>query len=163
MSWEVPITMSKISFFNPTVFKRNTKSYWPVWAVYLFIMLLAVPTVATDAGAVEIQQRMLNTAKGASIITGFFYAPIASMAVFSYLYNQRLAGGTAALPVRRETQFLTDVLSIIIWSVGVHVITAVMTILVTDANLNAYAVLAILKWLVNGILNTLFFIGLAAF
>lgn len=166
MSWEVLITMSKTSFFNPTIFKRNTKSYWPIWAILLFILLISLPIMGMNADARSYETHILTTGSILSSVLGFIYAPIAAMAVFSYRYNQRSAGGMASLPVKRETMFLTDTLSIVIWAVGVYFITAIVTILVSipSAGLSVGNIaLVLLQWFITSVLSTLLFIGLAVF
>ena len=34
---------SKISFFNKTIFKKNVTLYWPIWALYTLILIIAQP------------------------------------------------------------------------------------------------------------------------
>lgn len=34
---------SKTSFFNKTVFEKNIKLFWPLWALYMIILLLMGP------------------------------------------------------------------------------------------------------------------------
>lgn len=135
-----------------------------MWTIYLAIMLIAIPlttrtSLHSDSFAnLDILRIGINT----SLYTGIFFAITASMAVFSFMYSTRSANMTAALPIRREAMFITCVVSVVCVVICVHLITAVVTILVELA-WGRIAIIPILKWLAVGILETLFFVGLASF
>ena len=156
--------MSKTSYFSPAVFRRNIAGYWPMWAVYLAIMLVAVPLTAYTSlhhdsfAALDILYIGVN----ASLYTGIVFAIAAAMAVFSFMYSTRSANMTASLPIKREAMFITCVVSMVCVVVCVHLITAIVTVLV-ELSLGKIAIIPILKWLAAGILETLFFVGLASF
>ena len=43
MSWEVRTMLSVKSCFNPTLFCKNLMRFWPIWALYGAMWLLALP------------------------------------------------------------------------------------------------------------------------
>ena len=163
--------MSKTSFFNRAVFKRNLRGYWPLWAVYLGAMILLIPIplhsnlmYGYNETAVSLAQDYFSQSLTISLVIGAFFAIFATMSVFSYMYTPRSANMTASLPVRRETFFSTNFLTVMIMVVAVHVITAlavVLTILIFDAKM--LLILPLLQWIVLGILMTMFFVCLSFF
>lgn len=156
--------MSKTSYFSPAVFRRNVTGYWPMWAIYLAIMLIAVPlTTYTSLRYNSLANLdILYVGVNASLYTGIFFAIAAAMAVFSFMYSTRSANMTASLPIKRGAMFITCIVSMVCVVVCVHLITAVVTILV-ELSWGRIAIIPILKWLAAGILETLFFVGLASF
>ena len=163
--------MSKISFFNKAVFKRNLKGYWPLWAVYLGAMLFTIPLplytnlqygyYENSAGIISSYFEPMLTF---SLVFGAFFSIFAAMALFSYMYTPRAANMTASLPIKRDALFGTNFITILFVTVAVHVITAVVTALTIAACNPSYLfVLPILQWLLLGTLMTLFFICLSCF
>ena len=49
MNWEVPIMRSKTSLFNGSIFRSNFSRFWPLWAAYLVLLLIIVPTSFTSS------------------------------------------------------------------------------------------------------------------
>ena len=43
MKWEVRTMRSGTSYFDRTVFKKTVLRFWPLWAAYLVVWLLALP------------------------------------------------------------------------------------------------------------------------
>ena len=119
--------MSKTSFFNKAVFKRNLRGFWPLWAVYLGIMLVLIPVPihsnlvhGWNGTATSAVKSYCSTSLTVSLIIGAFFAIFATMAVFSYMYTSRSANMTASLPVKREalyaTNFITSYRYYCIWN-----------------------------------------------
>lgn len=108
----------KTSCFNKTVFFNTVKRYWPLWAGYLLLWIMILPVdlhetmqwrAVVDAN--DIQRKILNATNAAAPILSFLAAPVAAMAAFSHLYNDRSCGAYASLPLRRENVFISVTLA----------------------------------------------------
>lgn len=112
---------SKTSYFNKTIFKKNITHYWPVWAGYLLVCLFRLPvslydalksaSYMTDQEAFYLQQLENVVYHALRPFSVFFFACIAAVAVFSYLYQTRSSYMIHSLPVCRTSLFLTNLLS----------------------------------------------------
>ena len=116
---------SGTSFFNGAVFKKTVLRYWPVWAAYSVIWLVALPLQGLMMLQLDAQNR--GTTYYSSYIEGFahdtadavgmslplavVFGVLAAMAVCSHLYNARSANFFGSLPVRREALFATHYLA----------------------------------------------------
>ncbi len=116
---------SGTSFFNGAVFKKTVLRYWPVWAAYSVIWLVALPIQGLMMLQLDAQNR--GTTYYSSYIEGFahdtadavgmslplavVFGVLAAMAVCSHLYNARSANFFGSLPVRREALFATHYLA----------------------------------------------------
>ena len=105
---------SKTSFFNKTVFKKNLTRFAPVMAVYTLCLILGMMMLY------QINEEMGRTFWFASRIAGnlqlmglvnLLFAPLVAMLLFGDLYNSRMCNALHAMPMRRETLFLTNVVS----------------------------------------------------
>ncbi len=102
---------SATSCFNRGMFLKSVLRFWPIWAIYTFVQLLALPLnliSPLSAGAHDaLSRNVLDT-----IYLAEFVCPLAAcasaMAVFSHLYSERSAGFFAALPIRRGAMFLSQ-------------------------------------------------------
>ena len=109
MSWEVrtmkSATSSSKSWFYPTLWKKNMARFWPVWALYGLVWLVALPLnlmtnyrgggswSGLDEGANHFANyTVLEYAGELSVILSVGFAILAAMAVFSYLYQSRSVG-----------------------------------------------------------------------
>ena len=104
----------KTSFFNWGLCRSWLKRCWPLWAVYLALLLFALPQSVPEARhytdklfyAVEVNRSIV--AVGISMAqTSIFVGIIAAMVMYSYMYSSRTCGMMNALPMRRETVFTT--------------------------------------------------------
>lgn len=115
--------LSKKSFFNKGVWRKQVSRFWPLWGGYLTLWLLIVPTGLLNWSAAEsdrvtglslaryqMDRFLLQTLPMAGLIIAFFSIFIA-MAVYSYLYNNRSVSFFHALPVSRENLFSTNFLT----------------------------------------------------
>jgi hypothetical protein len=115
---------SSKSWFYPTLWKKNMARFWPVWALYGLVWLVALPLNlmtnyrgggnwgGLDEGANHFANyTVLEYAGELSVILSVGFAILAAMAVFSSLYQSRSVGMLHALPVKREGLFLTNYLS----------------------------------------------------
>lgn len=113
---------SKTSYFSKTVFIKNLTRFWPIWTAYLLVCLFQLPlqlflslgiqppsTVNPDQYRLELMTNTVRTALWPFPL--FLFACITAVAVFSYLYQTRSAYMMHALPLCRESLFITNVLS----------------------------------------------------
>ena len=120
---------SRTSFFNPTLLRKNIARFAPVWGVYLLCLLAGLGLMYMDA-----DHGMMNfwfasyMAQCIQVmaVVNLFYAPIVAALLFGDLFNSRMCNAIHAMPVRRETLFVTNAVSGLLFSL---VPTAVMTAL----------------------------------
>ena len=114
---------SKTSSFNPTLFHRkifvhDLVRFWPLWALYALVWLLAMPlswltrlphltlgVIGLDM--LSYSRELLDEALIIGQVFSLMMGIPAAMAVFSYLTNPRATNGLHTFPVRRETLYVT--------------------------------------------------------
>lgn len=118
--------------FHQTIFKKTVLRFWPIWALYLAILIFVLPVnlynqlrylylTPEDAGPllseeqVLVQDQIRNLLgvldnNSITILLGVF-AIVAAVAVFSYLYVARSCNMMHAFPVKRSTLFVTNYLA----------------------------------------------------
>lgn len=104
---------SKTSSFSPGLSRNILSRFWPLWLVYLGLLLVQLPVTLSgylSYGTYLMDNKILGLAVD---VAG--YAMIASllsvMAAFSYLYSKRSCSLINSLPVRRECAFVTACLT----------------------------------------------------
>lgn len=110
---------SATSFFDKTLFRSQLKHTWPLWLGYTALWLFLVPVMlfselsAYQGGysAADASYLLLNTGVRGGIFISFFFGLFFAMLSFSHLTQSRATNGFHALPVRRETIFLTAYLT----------------------------------------------------
>lgn len=110
---------SATSFFDKTLFRSQLKHTWPLWLGYTALWLFLVPVMlfselsAYQGGysAVDASYLLLNTGVRGGIFISFFFGLFFAMLSFSHLTQSRATNGFHALPVRRETIFMTAYLT----------------------------------------------------
>lgn len=110
---------SATSFFDKTLFRSQLKHTWPLWLGYTALWLFLVPVMlfselsAYQLGysAADASYLLLNTGVRGGIFISFFFGLFFAMLAFSHLTQSRATNGFHALPVRRETIFLTAYLT----------------------------------------------------
>ena len=116
MSWEVLTVKQKTSFFNWGLSRSILKRSWPVWLAY-FVLMLAVTAAnlpyfnmsgITDvfAYSVDYNYSVISLGIGASQLN-MVAGVVAAMTVYSFMYSSRTCGMINALPIRRETAYIT--------------------------------------------------------
>lgn len=108
---------SKTSYFSRTLFLNTLKRFWPLFAAYPLVWLLAVPlslnanlrwVTEVDSDLVfSLASSVMTTAAyaGPFICAGF--AVLFAMASFNCFYNSRSVSMVCSLPVKREGLFLS--------------------------------------------------------
>ena len=131
---------SKISCFDRAVFRRALKKTAPVWILYtLYELLLPLRLFSfcrgvsscTDDFLVQIEKTILGYARINASLLPFLLGGLLAWVLFFWLFRAGTAYFYAALPVRRETMFLTNYLtglllcaapallsSLLLWAVG---------------------------------------------
>lgn len=131
---------SKISCFDRAVFRRALKKTAPVWILYtLYELLLTLRLFSfcrgvsscTDDFLVQIEKTILGYARINASLLPFLLGGLLAWVLFFWLFRAGTAYFYAALPVRRETLFLTNYLtglllcaapallsSLLLWAVG---------------------------------------------
>ena len=153
---------SKTSFFNLTIFKRSVSRFWPIWALYAFAWLLAMPVhfLSGPYGDTENLGSLANqyiTGLGvyAGVIGGAVMAIAAAMAVWSFLYSARSAHGIACLPLRREGVWCSAMLAGLVPAVAIYLIVGLLTLLVWPYGATFSIFPAVLRWF--GLVTLIYF------
>ena len=110
---------SATSFFDKTLFRSQLKHTWPLWLGYTALWLFLVPAAlfseltAYQGGysAADASSLLLNAGVRGGVFISFFFGLFFAMLAFSHLTQSRATNGFHALPVRRETIFLTAYLT----------------------------------------------------
>lgn len=105
---------SKTSYFEPALFLRGLKKTFPVWLAYVVLWVLFLPLsilnrAQWDPKAADIRELILSGAI-ASVITTAILALALAWVLFRFLFRTTTAYDIAALPVRRESLFCTNLL-----------------------------------------------------
>ena len=154
---------SVTSWFNPTLFTKNLKRFWPVWGLYLTIWMFCFP-IGLFMGNHTVKyfayRDVLDAVGELGTGTAVVFAVLAAMAVWSYLFNHRSAGLMHQLPIRREGLFLTNYLSGLAFFVIPNAIVFVCTLLAELATGNVH-VGNLLIWFGALTLMELFFFSFA--
>lgn len=131
---------SKILCFDRAIFRRALKKTAPVWILYtLYELLLPLRLFSfcrgvsscTDDFFVQIERTILDYARINASLLPFLLGGLLAWGLFFWLFRAGTAYFYAALPVRRETLFLTSYLtgvllcaapallsSLLLWAVG---------------------------------------------
>ena len=146
---------SRTSFFNTTVLRKDITRFAPAWGLYLTGMLLICLTLFTE------EDYYLAETVGMTIgifsLVNFCYALVCGELLFGDLFNPKLCNALHAMPLRRESWFLTHLLSGLLFSVVPNLIVALSFM----PRLGAYWYVAFV-WLGGMTLVYLFFFGAAA-
>lgn len=148
---------SRISFFDKTVFRKDVTRFAPLWAICLIGGLLLLLTSLADMSAQYVGRDIALTIGPLSVVN-MLYAGVCVQLLFGDLFNTRLCNALHAMPLRRETWFITHVVSGLCFAIVPY---AIGTVLMFPFLKNAYIV-GIL-WLLGMTLEYLFFFGLAVF
>ena len=145
----------RTSFFEKTVFYKDLTRFAPLWALYLIAgVLVLLPNMGINSGR-SAANILAETLPWLSIVN-LIYAMLVAQVLFGDLFNSRMCNALHALPMRRETWFVTHVVSGLAFSVGPHLVASVLFTATVGANL-----FVIPLWLLGMLLQYLFFFGLA--
>ena len=110
---------SATSFFDKSLFRSQLKHTWPLWLGYTALWLFLVPVALFseltayqgDYSAADASSLLLNAGVRGGVFISFVFGLFFAMLAFSHLTQSRATNGFHALPVRRETIFLTAYLT----------------------------------------------------
>ena len=143
MNWEGRIMLSRTSFFNVTLFRKNLARFWPLWgmasffgAIFPLALLMQVVQNHSIISAraqfgLEMTEIYYNVVTFGVPLISLFYAILCAMCVWSYLYNARSVGCMHTLPIRREGLFVTNFLSGMTMMAIPYAITGALCVLVS--------------------------------
>lgn len=168
---------SKISFFNPVIFKKNITQYWPVWGAYLLFLLISLPVSlfsyfqnesnyylmnAEEIASARISYLQKMTIQNLMPTMTFIFALAVAMAVFSYMFQAKSSYTIHALPVCRRSLFITNTASAFCFMVIPQIITFLVSLFICFG----YGVTDI-TYLLHGLILTFFmtvlFLSIAVF
>lgn len=123
-----------------TLFKKDMARFWPLWAAYTVLWFLLLPLDVFSSGDYLVRtytrlgltgwvgdKALQTVCQFSGIVIAFIYGVLCAMAVWSYLYNNRSANMTHALPVRREGHFAAHFLSGVTFFLLPHVLIFILT------------------------------------
>ena len=168
---------SGTSCFNGTLYRKTMARFWPLWALYGLFWMFAIPLnlmnryfnyLRWTGGTGTPQDLLLDLAQSIPeyLAPGVWLAALmgllCAMACFGYLYNNRSACMMHALPMRRETLFVTQYLAglsfLLLPQLAVFALTAA-----TEAALGCLALWPLVQWLLAQGGLCLFFYSFAVF
>lgn len=177
------MTLKTSSFkINKTILKKTFLRFWPIWALYLVIMIFTMPaTLYADT-------RNINTISvpiSISDITGYIaseklanllnvldynltpilvapFAILAAVSAFSYLYASRSCNMMHAFPVKRSELFITHYVAGFLFLLIPQVIIFLVTA-ITCGVLGISGIQYLALWLVFVVGLSFFFYSMAVF
>ena len=161
---------SKRSYFNWGVCKNLLRRCWPLWAAYLALLLFLLPvsifhfkpgSVEAWAVGAGVWDRFVLGMAQIMIYISFVVGILTAMVMFHYLYNNRSCGMMNALPLRRETLFVTVYLTGLV----PLLLSDLLVMLLTAALFAGRGILMknLLIWLLTAVCTNLTFYGFAVF
>ncbi len=160
--------MSRTSCFERSIFWRSVKRTAPLWILYLLFALLLMPfNMYASYGAngyikpLRAVQFILTSTEAFASIIPFIYGAIAAWILNFYLFQTKSAYFYAALPIRRETHFLTNYIAGLAIGIVPNAICALVTFAVASS-CNAPVAGACLQWLAVSCMAYLFFFSFSA-
>lgn len=167
MNWEVPIMQSRTSCFDKTLYRKNLRRFWPITFCASLLLFLFEPvyllSFVTNPGShlLDLRYHLVRSLCEENHILWFLFSVACAMAVFSWLYNARSTGFTAALPLTRKSLFLTCYLSGLSILLTVLLFTGgVMLLIALICDLAVVDLIGL--WLLEGFLDILGFYGFAS-
>ena len=164
MSWEVWTMKSRMSFFDPTLLKKNISRFAPAWAILLAMMLLTYPVLLMRRVSWYRADDFLLDAEISGPFFSIFAAILFAGLLFKYLHRANAAYMMHAFPMSRTCLFVTNAVSGLLFYLVPMLVTVLAmqgVLVVREASQRCTALLWAMagKWL----LEYLFFYGLAVF
>lgn len=137
--------------FSKALFKQNLRRFWPLLAVYLFIVAIFAFTYAmqlsyfTNLNAQEFIRNIFNASATLSLAIAFF-AIATAVAVFSYIHNATATSMTNALPYKRRTVFISNYISGL-FMLLIPLVILFLALIGIGVNYNVLDIMVLMKWL----------------
>lgn len=173
MSWEVSTVKSRTSLFNRCVSRDLLRRFWPLWTSYFALMVLLLPVSSYNTYTFRSQDYAAwlgmstvkniiysdcHTVVNVAIVVGL----LAAMAMFGYMYNSKSCGMMNALPIKRDTMFMTAYLTGLLPLIAANVLAELFTMLALTIA-GAPDVTCVLTRLAVSVMSTIAFYGFAVF
>ena len=157
---------SKTSFFNQAVYKKNLARFAPVWGLYTLCLVMGVVLLYVNGGSFKQFHFANHYISELFYITGalnLIYALVVAQLLFGDLFNSRMCNMLQAFPIRRESWFVTNVVSGLSFSLVPTGLMALVSVpLLLDSMFENAVALAFWVFLASN-LEFLCFFGMAAF
>jgi len=157
---------SRTSFCNKTLLRKNIARFAPLWGIYLLCLLigLGLMYMEGDRGLMNFwfASYMAQCIQVMSVVN-LFYAPVAAMLIFGDLFNSRMCNALHAMPVRRETIFVTNLVSGLLFSLVPTGVMALLSLPLLAGTVVHNAWLIGILWFIATNLQYLCFFGMAVF
>lgn len=162
MNWEVSIMTSRTSCFDRTIFLHELRRTAPLWALYsLLLLLLPLNLIASfDPQRTNHSASILTEyANAFSSLAPFVYGAALAWVLHGSLFRCVPTNFYAALPLRRETLFLTRWLTGFLTALVPNLAAALLALAVTSA-IGLPLPLDCFRFFAAAALGFLFFYGL---
>lgn len=163
---------SKTSFFNTVLFKKNLTRFWPIWSLYLLILIFQMPvTLFKQALSITLYSSDSFTnlecladviRSGLAVLPICIFSLISAAVVFSYLYNSQSCYTMHVLPLKRRELFFTNYISGISFMVIPQIVAFLFSVIVCIVR-NITHVEYLFAWLLFVLGMTFFLYTLSVF
>ncbi len=162
---------SRTSCFNPAFSRHLLRRFWPLWALWLAVLILA--GIGAPAGnppeAYGSQDLYVQELNRVLLHTGVFLAeaaaaagPLMTMAMLGWLYHPGSCGMVCSLPMRREEAYLSSVLTGLVPMIAAEVLVFLL-ILARFGGIEGVDRSHIVTWLTVVVMGSVGFYGFACF
>ena len=157
---------SRTSFFNRTLFRKNVTRFAPLWGIYLLCLLIGLGLMYMEADNRIVNfwfaSHMAQCVKVMGLVN-LFFAPLVAMLLFGDLFNPRMCNALHAMPVRRETLFVTNVFSGLMFSLVPTAVMALLSIPLLAGTVVHNAWQIAILWYIGTNLEFICYFGMAVF
>jgi len=123
---------SKTSFFSPAVYRKNLTRFAPLYLAYFVLCLVVLPLnilsfrTAQDFTSYDLLEQALRLAVKCGVPFCALYAGLTAMALHGWYFQTKSVNVLAALPIRREAWFVTNLLTALTVSLAPHLLAALL-------------------------------------
>ena len=149
----------RTSFFNPTVFKKDLTRFAPTWVLYT-IALFMMMAICLDAPYDYRKAQSIADTISFMAAVNLCYGLLNAQLLFGDLFNSRHVNALHAMPLRRETVFLTNAVSGLLFSLGPTAVMALLSMPLLAGTIVHNAWQIGLLWFVGVNLEFLCFFGI---
>ena len=157
---------SRTSFCDKTLLRKNITRFAPLWGIYLLCLLIGLGLMYMNA-----DRRIVNFWFAAYMaeciqvmgLVNLFFAPLVAMLLFGDLFNSRMCNALHAMPVCRETLFMTNVASGLLFSAMPTAVMALLSIPLLAGTVVHNAWQIAILWFIGTNLEFILFFGMAVF
>ena len=159
--------LSKTSFFNKTLFRKNMARFWPMWGMVSFIGMLLPAAMLLELGQHTMRPQDLTQLYYQALvyvipIVSLVYAILCALACWEYLFFPRNLSMMHTLPITRQGIFVTNFLSGMAMMLIPYVVTGLMCMIVS-ALFGIFSLLPLLETIIGVLGLSLFYFCSATF